>query len=113
MAEEDKNTKYFYICASNKQRKNFIAEIQNDGNVYRNQPKIHKTFLDYYTKLLGSTKNSMVETDWEALYPKNHIDLSPLESPFSETEIKDIIFNLPRDKTPSPNRFPISSYQKH
>jgi hypothetical protein len=41
----------------------------------------------------------------------HHIDLSSLEAPFSQEEIKETILLMPRDKAPGPDGFTCTFYR--
>ncbi|XP_073112185.1 uncharacterized protein [Elaeis guineensis] len=112
--EGDRNTKFFHISASNKMRRNRISEIFLDHTVLRSHVDIAQAFYSYYQSFLGTSGYMHIDLDWDKLYPPpSTSDLSYLAAPFSSDEIKSAIFSLAKNKSPGPDGFQISFYQKY
>ena len=56
-------------------------------------------------------KNGM-NIGWRKIYQDDNFDLSSLEKPFPEQEIKEAIFELPKNKSSGLDGFPSSFFQK-
>ena len=69
-------------------------------------------FSDFYAQFLSSKEERTIKAKWEALYPEGPLDLSELERPFNEEEIRKAEFSLALDKSPGPDGFPFSFYQR-
>ena len=87
-----------------------ITWIEDQGRIIDNQHQIKDTFLKYYSSWLNTQKKSLIQPNWEALYPEPVENLGDLEAPFSEIEIKNALFNLAKDKLSGSERFSISFY---
>jgi len=100
----DANTKYFHIRASTRLRKNYIQSLHMDGGVAVVHNDKEKVVTDYFSDHLGSVTQRGRTFNWEALgyVPR---DLSALEAPFTQEEIKETINSMPSDKAPGPDRF--------
>ncbi|WVZ96688.1 hypothetical protein U9M48_042292 [Paspalum notatum var. saurae] len=59
---------------------------------------------DHFKLQLGTSPDREITLDWNSLNLP-HVDLSPLEAPFSQEEIKETIFSMPGDKAPGPDGF--------
>ena len=62
---------------------------------------IHHAFHSFYSTSLGTSCPTLVKAQWEELYPEGEVDLQHLEQEISSIEVKDAIFNLAKDKSPS------------
>lgn len=54
--------------------------------------------------MLGQQKERQQTLDWEKLQLRRH-DLRHLEAPFTEEEIKSIVFSTPSEKAPGPDGY--------
>ena len=59
---------------------------------------------EYFKNHLGTSTQRTRTIDWQALRYTPR-DLSELEVPFTQEEIKDTINSMPSDKTPGPDGF--------
>jgi hypothetical protein len=63
-----------------------------------------KVIGDYFTSHIGSSAPRQASLDWHSLgYTPR--DLSDLELPFTQDEVKDTIDSMPSDKAPGPDGF--------
>ena len=100
----DTNTKFFHIRASTRLRKNYIHCLHADEGVAVTHDDKEKVVADYFSNHLGSVAPRTRTFDWNALgyVPR---DLSMLEVPFSQEEIKNTINSMPSNKAPGPDGF--------
>jgi hypothetical protein len=100
----DANTKFFHIRANTRMRKNYIHSLHTDGRVATTHNDKEKIIADYFSGHLGSHEPRSTTFSWSALgyVPR---DLSALEAPFTQDEIKDTINSMPSDKAPGPDGF--------
>ena len=87
----DQNICFFHIMASSRKHKNTISFLEYQGKVIQYPLLIKKVFTSYFSNILGSTTHHNLHIDWKHLYLEECIDLSALEDPFIEEEIKDNI----------------------
>ena len=59
---------------------------------------------DYFKNHIGSAVLRASTLNWQSLGYNQH-DLSDLELPFSQEEIKNTIYSMPSDKAPGPDGF--------
>ena len=85
-------------------RKNYIHCLHSEGGVAVTYGDKEKVIADYFSSHLGSVTQRSLTFNWSTLgyVPR---DLSMLEAPFTQEEIKDTITSMPSDKAPSPDGF--------
>jgi len=100
----DANTKFFQLRANSRKRKNFIQCLHTtNGPVFRHEDK-EKVITDHFRQHLGTSTIRPATFHWPLLGYQQH-DLSSLEAPFTQEEIKDTIFSMPSYKAPGPDGF--------
>lgn len=77
-----------------------IAELRN----------MHDLFRNYYKDLHGKFEKPCTKADREMLYTKGAAHLQDLGAPFTEDEVKNVVFQLASQKSSGPDRFSIVSY---
>lgn len=100
----DANTKLFNIRASSRARKNYIQCLQSDNGIALTHKDKEEVSSDYFRNHLGTMVPRPATFLWSALGYSPH-DLSELEAPFTEDEIKETIHSMPRYKAPGPDGF--------
>jgi hypothetical protein len=100
----DANTKFFHIRANTRLRKNYIHCLHTDGSVATTHSDKEDIIADYFSGHLGSHTPRSATFSWQALgyVPR---DLSTLEAPFTQDEIKETINSMSSDKAPGPDGF--------
>jgi hypothetical protein len=100
--EGDANTKLFHLHSRHRKRKNFIAKLVSEDQVYtKHEDKAQLVDL-YYEEVLGTSTNREHTINLNE-HGVPMFDLSELDSPFSEEEVWATIKGLPADKAPGPN----------
>ena len=101
LKEGDGNTSSFFFnrIANFHRKMNFIPSIEIDNNTLEDPLAISQAFLDFYISLIGTASSCRFSRNWAFLYPPNEqVDLSSLDLPFIEEEVKCIVFELAGDK---------------
>lgn len=73
-----------------------------------------KHATEYYTDLFGPTEDHNIHIDkslWAELEQVSEEDSRLLSRPFSETEIKEALFQMEKNNAAGPNKIPIEFYQ--
>ena len=104
LQEGDANTAFFHAHARYRKRKNFIAKLQVDDNVFLSHEEKEQAVWDFYNGLLGTHAPQTTTIEQSALGLPSH-DLSSLDLPFTEEEVWAAIKTLPSDKAPGPDGF--------
>jgi hypothetical protein len=100
----DANTEFFHIRASTRRRKNYIQCLQADDGIVFGHEEKEKVIGDYFKNHIGSAVPRFTTINWQSLGYAPH-DLSDLEAPFSQEELKNTIDSMPSDKAPGPDGF--------
>jgi len=100
----DANTKLFHIRANSRARKNYIQCLQSDNGIALTHKDKEEVIGDYFRNQLGTMVPRPDTFLWSAL-GYNPRDLSELEAPFTQDEIKETIHSMPGDKAPGLDGF--------
>lgn len=74
---------------------------------------LKRLFVITFVSFLGTSSPILSIVDWCTLYLNYLLDLSFLDSHFTEEEIKEAIFSLEKDKSPELDGFQASFYKKY
>lgn len=94
LREWDANTKFLHMKVNARRRKSTILPLQHDGNVAIAQDDMMNMVRSYYQGITGSHAPKDVGLDSEAIGLRP-FELSGLEAPFTEEEVKKIIMEMP------------------
>lgn len=97
LLKEDQNTKYFHECANGRKRKNTIISLEKDGEIIEGEDNLLKHASEYYSELFGPVPQQDIHFDpsiWNNSYMLSESDNLILYQPFSETEIKEALFQM-------------------
>ena len=98
--------------ANGRRNRNFIKFLENErGLVLDNSESITEEILLYFKKLYSSPPRESWRVEGIDWSPISEESASRLDSPFSEEEIFNAIFQLDRDKAPTPDGFTITVFQ--
>jgi len=105
LSEGDANTALFHAHARHRKRKNFISRLTNDsGVVLTKHEEKEQNIFEFYSNLLGKNMDREVTVNLTELDMPS-LDLTELETPFSEQEVWKTINLLPSDKAAGPDGF--------
>lgn len=111
----DQNTDYFHKCANGRKRRNTIISLEKDGDIIEGEDNLLKHAFEYYSDLFGPMPQHDIHLDssiWNNSYMLSKSDNRILCQPFSETEIKEALFQMEKNKAPGPDKIPIEVFQK-
>jgi hypothetical protein len=111
LREEDANTRFFHLKANGQRRKNFIQRLRtHEGWAVTHQDK-SSVVQSHFTAFMAAPSQRTCVINWPALnLPR--VDLSHLDKPFDENEIKFAISQLPSDSAPGPDGFTGACFKK-
>lgn len=74
---------------------------------------MNNAFTNYYKDIFSNRNKHRNRASWDILFLNDtRIELDGLDDPFKEEEILRAINDMPNDKAPGPNGFPILIYNK-
>jgi hypothetical protein len=112
--EGDNNTKYFHLIANGKHRKTRIFQLEGNNKIIKNEVELKEHITSYYQNLFGAPKENnftMLESRIDDIPQVSEVENDILTSLFTETEVKEAIFQMEHNKTPGPDGFPAKFYQ--
>lgn len=104
LQEGDANTRFFHRQAAFRRRKNFVQQLELDGQVATSPSEKADLAHDFYSSLLGTVCHRSHSLDLSFLQPRGN-QLAGLEGSFSEEEAWEAIRQCPGDKAPGPDGF--------
>lgn len=107
----DANTRFFQIKASARKRKNFIQHLLTENVLAHSHEEKENELLSFYKNHLGEDRSRSGAINFNCLQEQVQ-DLTNLEEPFSEDEIKEAIFQARSDNAPSPDGFTGAFFKK-
>lgn len=112
LQEMDRNTSYFHAKIKEKKKRRKILSIKAaDGSVLSDLNQIQNEFVQFYVTLFGSMEEQITPLDEEVVRRGRILtdeeSISMCRS-FTEADVKEVVFQIPNDKTLGPDDF--SSY---
>ena len=114
LLEGDDNTRFFHLVANGKHRKQHIYKLENDQGVVIGDDQLKKHITQFYKNLFGTPDMSeitLMENQILDIPQVSHEENDVLISEFTETEVKDVVFQMEHNKAPGPDGFPVEFYQ--
>jgi hypothetical protein len=78
--------------------------LEDEGRTVTNHDQMQELLDSFFSDLLGTEIQRPFTLNLLNCH-RDPVDLSDLESPFSEREVQDTIASLPNDKAPGPDGF--------
>lgn len=104
LKEGDANTRFFHLQACHRRRKNFLAGIQHNGQLFTEVEAKEGLVYEYYNTILGTPFNREHTIDLSLLHLPT-LNLQEQILPFSADEIKRIVMDTRSDRVPGPDGF--------
>lgn len=116
LEEGDRNTKFFHHYIKKRQIRNRILSVMDASGFQITEPElVHQHFVRHYQDLLSprlSHGRPSVGDIREAIqFPLTSDQVSFLDRPVSDSEIRDTIFSLARGKAPGPDGFTVEFFK--
>ncbi|OIT33042.1 hypothetical protein A4A49_12963 [Nicotiana attenuata] len=113
----DSNSKYFHAQWKLRTSKNFIASVYNDNGVKLTDPvQVENEFISFFIKLMGEGGNVHRCPNSEVIHQGTCLTLQQKEELIQEVtrvEILNAIKDMPHEKAPGVDGFPIEFFTKH
>jgi hypothetical protein len=91
-----------------------ILNMKIDGELIVTLPQIEKYIIDFYKQLFATSHDkqaSLYPTFWDEQFLLSDSARLALEQPFTEDELKLVVFSSNAAGAPGPNRFSFIFYQ--
>jgi mannosylglycoprotein endo-beta-mannosidase len=114
LLEGDANTRFFHLVANGKHRKQQIFKLEDDQDVVVGDDCLKCHITNYYKNLFGQPEASGV-----SLFEDQVLDIpqvsqeenGSLIATFTESEVRNAVFQMEHNKAPDPDGFPTEFYQ--
>lgn len=111
LKEGDANSRFFHNFANGHHNKNWINQVSYRESIFTTEVDFDKAFIASFQSQFGTRHRNRFTFDWSWLLSKKlFVDISMLEAPFKDEEIKNGAFDLGLDKAPGPDGFPLSFF---
>ena len=109
----DRNTRFFHQQASQRRRRNFISELQDDqGTAHSGDEAVGSLFVDYFTNLFQTSTPINFSTVLHGIEPVITTEMnSQLTRPFMRQEVDNAIKQMGSLKAPGPDGMSPIFYQ--
>lgn len=87
--------------------------MEVNGKEIDEKDEIKEAFTNHYRDIFYNTYTSDIRLNWDQLFSGECLNLSTLDNPFMEDEIKIVVFGLASKKALEPDGFPLSFYQRY
>ena len=111
--EGDSNSKFFHLANGCRRRKKILS-LEHEGETVTNPTQIQSTIYSFYKRLFGSQPPSTLrlgEEIWQNKYRLDRSDVEELTKPFTEEEVKRVVFDMKENTAPSPDGFSVTFYK--
>jgi len=102
------------IVANGKHRKQHIYKLENDQGIVIGDDQLKSHITQFYKNLFGSPNASEITLEEDRIQDIPQVtqeDNEVLTSEFTESEVKNIVFQMEHNKAPGPDGFPAEFYQ--
>jgi len=112
--EGDANTTFLDLSANGRRRKKTILSLEQDGVNISDQKQIREIIYEFYKKHFGKqaiSNVSLSENAWTTEGRLSSEDNEFLTRPFSEEEVKRVVFDMKENTAPGPDGFSVTFYK--
>ncbi|XP_011016272.1 PREDICTED: uncharacterized protein LOC105119785, partial [Populus euphratica] len=115
LKECDQGSSFFHALMSRKHWQNYIPAIhRSDGTITTSIDEVGTVFVDYFSHLLGTSKDTLpldssVIQHGPCLDANTHASLL---APFTDLDIKNVLFAIDDDKAPGPDGYSSCFFKK-
>src|SRR6266498_4982349 len=103
------------MVANGKHRRKIIYSLDHEGGKIEGQANLKAYITKFYKELFGEPEESPSTLDEEGnqdIVQVSQEENSILIAPFTEKEVKDVVFQMEHNKAPGLDGFPAEFYQK-
>ena len=114
LLEGDNNTEFFHRIANGRKRKHTIISLTDGDNIIEGDSDLITHATEYYRNLFGPASGNtfpLNENLWKCDEKVSKTDNFELKKPFSESEIKDALFQMEKNKAAGPDKIHADFYQ--
>lgn len=107
----DSNNKFFFNACKTRWNQNKILSIEDGrGNTFTSHSDISQVAVDFFTNLMGQTSHVHSFPEDLPLPRISDTQSEELARPFTESEIWNVVKNMPRNKCPGPDGFTVEFF---
>ncbi|KAE8698885.1 Phospholipid-transporting ATPase 3 [Hibiscus syriacus] len=108
----DRNTRFFHLCALNKNRRNAITSLKINGTVVLDPSLIKTHISDFFKTTFNSISTMEVENLFLDFSKLSREQSTKIEEKFSEQEVWQAIASSDSSKSPGPDGFTMGFFEK-
>src|ERR1041385_5174411 len=94
-----------------RRRKNRITSLHQEEGVFNEEKDIIEYITKFYKNLFGQSDCNTITLQMERTVGVSNRDIEKLTEPFTEKEVKEVVFNMAHNKSPGPDGFNAEFYQ--
>ena len=115
LRDGDKNTKYFHCRSTERNKRNFIAGLENEAGIWvEDESQIGGMLSQYFSSLFTSSKPSNLDPVLEGVLPVVNEEMNgDLNRPFEASEVQVALKQMEAGTAPGPNGFPPLFYKQY
>ncbi|KAL4271167.1 hypothetical protein GQ457_13G010790 [Hibiscus cannabinus] len=110
---EDRNTRYFHLCASLRRNQNEISFLKEGNRVCSEPDEIKATVKNHFYSAFNCCGAIEIESMNLPFQRLNYAQIQQLESSFSESEIWEVINNFDGNRAPGPDGFNLNFFKRY
>jgi mannosylglycoprotein endo-beta-mannosidase len=114
LLEGDANTRFFHLVANGNHRKQRIFKLEDDQGMVVGDDCLKRHITNYYKDLFGQPEASgvsLVEDRFLDIPQISQVKNESLIVAFTESEVRNAVFQMEHNKAPGPDRFLAEFYQ--